>query len=265
MSEHETLDEAILALRAMRSDPSEASRTLERIGMTLEHRSPTRIIARLALEKAAVLGLALLLATTCYAAFFGLPAELSSWFSVEPRTAARAGARNGRAPPPYRAIAKPATQAAQSAIDAPTTAQEPLSLADVTHASGPASARKARASVSGRRTRTAGAAAREMDAMAAFAPDAAPSRAVEPERLYREAHRLHFVTRDYAAALSAWEHYLRSAGDAALVVEARYNRALCLVRLGDREAARSALISIARGEHGAYRQREARALLRVLH
>ena len=46
--------------------------------------------------------------------------------------------------------------------------------------------------------------------------------------------------------------------------EARYNRALCLVRLGDREAARAALLPFAKGQYGTYRQREALELVEAL-
>jgi tetratricopeptide (TPR) repeat protein len=72
---------------------------------------------------------------------------------------------------------------------------------------------------------------------------------------------LHFVARDFGAALGAWDLYLALVGQAPLAVEARYNRALCLVRLGDYPRARAALLPIAQGAAGAYRLREARALL----
>jgi hypothetical protein len=40
--------------------------------------------------------------------------------------------------------------------------------------------------------------------------------------LYRTAHRLHFVDHDYAAALGAWDDYLRAEPRGRLAVEARY-------------------------------------------
>jgi len=46
-----------------------------------------------------------------------------------------------------------------------------------------------------------------------------------------------------------------------LVLEARYNRAICLVRLGRRAGARAALAPFASGAYGGYRQEDARALL----
>src|SRR5688572_8046774 len=82
--------------------------------------------------------------------------------------------------------------------------------------------------------------------------------------LYRAAHEAHFVAHDYARALAGWDAYLRAAPSGQLAVEARYNRALCLVRLGRSEQARSALEPFARGIAGSYRQREAAGLLEVL-
>jgi hypothetical protein len=82
--------------------------------------------------------------------------------------------------------------------------------------------------------------------------------------LYRAAHEAHFVAHDCARALAGWDAYLRAAPSGQLAVEARYNRALCLVRLGRSEQARSALEPFARGIAGSYRQREAAGLLEVL-
>jgi hypothetical protein len=83
--------------------------------------------------------------------------------------------------------------------------------------------------------------------------------------LYKNAYRLHFVDQKYAAALAAWDEYLRAYPAGRLVVEARYNRAIALVRLGRRAEAESALAPFARGEvNGGYRAREARELLDAL-
>jgi hypothetical protein len=78
-------------------------------------------------------------------------------------------------------------------------------------------------------------------------------------RLYAEAHRAHFVDGDPAAALRAWNAYLAAAPDGPFAPEARYNRALTLVRLGRLDDARRALEPFARD--GGYRAREAAALL----
>jgi hypothetical protein len=80
--------------------------------------------------------------------------------------------------------------------------------------------------------------------------------------LFRRAQRLH-LDRD-PGALAAWDAYLRVASDGVLAPEARYNRALCLVRLGRAGEAREALEPFARGEHAGFRQREAEALLKEL-
>jgi len=99
-------------------------------------------------------------------------------------------------------------------------------------------------------------------------PPEATSRAApvetEEDTLYKAAHRLHFAQRDASAALTAWDAYLRAAPRGRLSVEARYNRALCLARLGRTAEARSALEGFARGAYGGYRKDEARALLEAM-
>jgi hypothetical protein len=78
--------------------------------------------------------------------------------------------------------------------------------------------------------------------------------------LYRLAHEAHFASHDYARALQGWDAYLRAAPSGRLATEARYNRAICLLRLGRDEEARRALQPFATGMIG-YRQSEARQLL----
>jgi len=83
--------------------------------------------------------------------------------------------------------------------------------------------------------------------------------------LYKNAYRLHFINQRYEAALAAWDAYLRAAPAGSLVVEARYNRAIALVRLGRQKEAEAALLPFARGEiGGGYRVREAQQLLEAL-
>lgn len=91
-----------------------------------------------------------------------------------------------------------------------------------------------------------------------------PAAADPAHELYRAAHEAHFVAHDCGRALAGWDAYLRAAPRGGLAVEARYNRALCLVRLGRSEEARRALEPFARGASGSYRQREAAGLLEVL-
>jgi len=81
--------------------------------------------------------------------------------------------------------------------------------------------------------------------------------------LYRLAHEAHFTSHDYARALSGWEQYLRAAPRGRLATEARYNRAICLLRLGRDAEARRALEPFASGKMG-YRQNEAQQLLNEL-
>ncbi|HMA93997.1 MAG TPA: hypothetical protein VKP30_15000 [Polyangiaceae bacterium] len=83
-------------------------------------------------------------------------------------------------------------------------------------------------------------------------------------RLYENAHRAHFVTRDYGEALTAWNEYLKQAPQGRFAVEASYNRALCLVRLGRTSEAQRALTPFAHGVYGGYRKAEAQALLEKL-
>ena len=79
---------------------------------------------------------------------------------------------------------------------------------------------------------------------------------------YREAHQAHFVKRDFAAAVAAWDRYLALPRPGRLALEARYNRAIALYRLGRRDEAAHALQPFADGDYGPYRQAEARALLK---
>jgi hypothetical protein len=69
------------------------------------------------------------------------------------------------------------------------------------------------------------------------------------------------VARDPSAALEAWDAYLAAFPQGQFSLEARYNRALSLVRLGRMIDARTALAPFADGRFGGYRQREARELM----
>jgi hypothetical protein len=104
--------------------------------------------------------------------------------------------------------------------------------------------------------------AAEHEAPAAPSPNDGEAAALQ---LYKNAYRLHFVEQRYAAALTAWDEYLRAVPAGRLVVEARYNRAIALTRLGRRAEAEGALLPFARGEvSGGYRAREARELMDAL-
>lgn len=84
--------------------------------------------------------------------------------------------------------------------------------------------------------------------------------------LFRKAHELHFRGGDPAAAIAAWDKYLAFAPNGAFVLEARYNRALALIRVGRTAEAVTALRPYAEGKvmPQAYRQSEATQLIELL-
>ncbi len=81
------------------------------------------------------------------------------------------------------------------------------------------------------------------------------------DALHDEAHEAHFVARDAAPALVAWDRYLAVFPRERLAPEAHYNRALVLVGLGRTDEARAALAPFADAPIGSYRQAEALSLL----
>jgi hypothetical protein len=95
-------------------------------------------------------------------------------------------------------------------------------------------------------------------------PAIAAPEAPDALALFREAQRLHFRDKAWRAALAAWDAYLREAPQGELAPEARWNRAICLVRLSRNGEARRALAPFAQGQDGGYRQSEARALLEAV-
>lgn len=100
---------------------------------------------------------------------------------------------------------------------------------------------------------------------AALAPPAPSSSASDPHAaLFAEAHRLHFTEHDPARALAAWDRYLDAAPNGRFAPEARYNRALALVRLGRRTEAQQELAAFSNGMYGEYRRADAKALFDAL-
>jgi len=83
-------------------------------------------------------------------------------------------------------------------------------------------------------------------------------------RAYDRAHALHFDAGDWPAAIDAWDAYLAAFPRGRFRLEARYNRALALVRTGRVAEAREALEPFAEGRFGRYRRTESRALLEAL-
>jgi hypothetical protein len=78
---------------------------------------------------------------------------------------------------------------------------------------------------------------------------------------YGRAHRAHFDESAPERALGAWDDYLRLYPRGAFEPEARFNRAISLVRLRRFAQAERALRSFADGRLGGYRRAEAEQLL----
>ncbi len=81
---------------------------------------------------------------------------------------------------------------------------------------------------------------------------------------YARAHRLHFDTSDPQAALAAWDDYLRHFPAGRFTPDARYNRAIDLLKLRRYGEAREALQPFADGVVGGYHRNDARELLRSI-
>ena len=96
---------------------------------------------------------------------------------------------------------------------------------------------------------------------AARIPSSRPPTGDAETRAYARAHEAHFLRDAPAEALAAWNRYLASFPSGAFVPDARYNRALCLVRLGRHAAAAQALRPFAAGAFHGYRRLEATTLL----
>jgi hypothetical protein len=87
--------------------------------------------------------------------------------------------------------------------------------------------------------------------------------ATQRQTLYIEAHRLHFRGAPQQA-LAAWDAYLASQPSGPALLEARFNRAVVLARLGRRHEAEAALAPFARGDHAGLHRAEAEQLLKQL-
>ena len=83
-------------------------------------------------------------------------------------------------------------------------------------------------------------------------------------RAFADAHRAHFGGGPPSAALDAWDRYLARFPAGRFVPEARFNRAVTLLRLRRDEEARAALRPFADGAYEGVRAREAGALLRAI-
>jgi hypothetical protein len=85
-----------------------------------------------------------------------------------------------------------------------------------------------------------------------------------PHELYTRAHQLHFDERNYRTALVAWNRYIQAAPRGQFIMEARYNRAIALAQLGQRQAAIEALRPFAEGHYRGYQQHNAAQWIQAL-
>jgi hypothetical protein len=94
-------------------------------------------------------------------------------------------------------------------------------------------------------------------------PSTTPAATPAPDDadVYARAHRLHFDGGSSDASLAAWDDYLARFPTGRFVPEARFNRAIDLLRLHRFAAAREALQPFAEGTFGAYHRDEAKELL----
>jgi TolA-binding protein len=91
----------------------------------------------------------------------------------------------------------------------------------------------------------------------------APNPLAEDKADFQAAYRVH-ASGAPAAAVDAWNDYLAKHPRGRFVPEARYARAVALVRSGQRSAARDALRPFADAKPGGYRREDARQLLETL-
>ena len=169
-----------------------------------------------------------------------------------PPAQAGAGGSESEGQPAVAARRQPAP-AAKPQLKALKTAAEPA-VNQPAAAAGPQATGAAQA--------TAAAQAEPVVVAAPTAPPDAPPD--ETLVLFRAAQALQHRDKNYAKALAAWEGYLHAAPAGALAPEARWNRAICLLRLGRKPQARIALEHFAHGAEGGYRQAEATKLLAAL-
>jgi len=79
--------------------------------------------------------------------------------------------------------------------------------------------------------------------------------------IYQSAHRSQFRASDCNAAVQGYAEYLNVAPSGSFAVDARYNRAVCLIKLGRTSEALTILKPFSEGRYGSYRQKRAGKLL----
>jgi len=222
-----SFDASVNAFREMTAEFAEGAATRARVLVRAEHEARRRVLVR---RHATPIAIALVILLS--------------------GAALAAASLHFGAPPPAKIADAPEGTArahhAHAAASGPTRAPE-----------GTARAHHAHAAASGP-TRV----------VPALRPDDArppqPDRAAGERLAYERAHRDHFFRDAPVAALGAWDAYLAAYPHGTFAPEARYNRALCLVKLERFAAAAQALRPFARGGDGGYRRHESCLLLRWL-
>lgn len=273
------LSEATRALADLGDEPApQASTTRARVLSELRNRSRRRIERRMFLLPAAAI---VLLGTAAAAASGSLDrawqwvdSALSAPTETEhatPSSAVSSAAATGTttqrvtvAPPedpaePTTPEQKEAAAPPQPSADTPSNRAAPATTAALGSATVGANTRAAPPLRAGSAAAVGASTAPRPTAADPAIADADPSHG-----LYRDAHQAHFAARDYARALSAWDRYLQAAPGGRFALEARYNRAICLLHLGNTGAARRALQPFADGKFGSYRKDEATRLLSAI-
>ena len=231
------LDQATRALaRDTHAPVGEGDRTLQRILDTLEekraHEPPATGTPRTFVWAAA--------AALVLAAFFGGPTAWAWSVGVVQSILAIDAAPPEAASPPAPVVPGP--------TPVPITAPEPAPRAE------PEPAPSAPPEPAPARVR------RPAPRAEAPAPELDPA-IREERRVFETAHHLHFGAAARERTLAAWNDYLGAYPAGRYAPEARWNRALTLVRLGRTEAARRELDDLTRR---GYRAAEAAALLEAL-
>jgi hypothetical protein len=242
----ELLARAARALREVHDGASEhAGATGDRIVARARRRAR---VGRSVVAFAAALAAVLLLATA-WAATTGRLREVTAWVSggASSKPVGASPATSVASAPPPAADSLPVRAVAGEVPPAPTSpaASAPPAASPAHAPARPGSAPSTLASALASPETSAGAQDAEQDA-------------------YAIAHRAHFVARDPAEALKGWDAYLKAFPAGRFALEAQYNRALTLIRLGRIDEAKAALAPFASGEAGGYRQREAQELTGAL-
>ncbi|MCB9594530.1 MAG: hypothetical protein H6719_17490 [Sandaracinaceae bacterium] len=203
-------------------------------------------------------------------------AEAMGWSSVEPA----APSAPPPSPAPSIAEAAPAPVAAPlvvasgpvraSRMIAPTpVSNAPATNAPATNApatNAPATNAPATNVLATNAPVTSAPAAVPDDALAQALDEIEPPEAIDEaeRRAFEQAHDAHFAGGSMAAALAAWTTYLDRYPTGRFVPEARFNRAIALLRLGRHDEARVAFAAIADGRYGPSRRQDAQRLVEAI-